>query len=125
MHFGIFTAVHGFFVIFVFILILGVPAVALAEGLLFVAASFLSHYTQFEEDFIRREEYLRVSPARQMWSPYPRVFAMHLTVLIGGWAALNSGNPASASVLLVVFKTLADVASHYLARKIVFVQAKH
>jgi hypothetical protein len=49
------------------------------------AALFLSHGVSFLVNFLGKEEYLTVSPDRQMIEPYSRVVVQHVTILAGGF----------------------------------------
>lgn len=84
------------------------PSVVLsAAGVLLV-----SHLVSFWRNFVRRREYLRVSPTAQMAAPYGRVIVMHLTILAGGFLSLAIGSPIGALVILVVLKTALDLRAH-------------
>ena len=114
LHYGIFWVVHGVFVLF------GLPAFAGASvGSIDVGAALLggvamavSHGGSFVVNFVGREEYRRVSSARQMFAPYRRVFVLHLTVVLGASLVVSFGGPVVLVALLVALKTGFDVLAH-------------
>lgn len=118
-HYGVFWIVHGMFVLLLTGRML-VPSVTeplrvvLSEaGLLFAAAAlFASHAASFWLNWIGRREYLGVSFAQQMWQPYPRLFALHITIILGGVFIIGQGQPVFAVALLVVLKTAMDLFLH-------------
>ncbi len=76
------------------------------------AALFLSHGVSFFVNFLGKEEYLTVSPDRQMTEPYSRVVVVHVTILAGGFLADSLGAPLAALILLVLLKTVMDLLAH-------------
>jgi hypothetical protein len=44
------------------------------------------------------------------FDPYPRVFALHIAVVLGGWFIEEIGAPFWALAILVAVKTFADLA---------------
>jgi hypothetical protein len=115
LHYGLFWTVHGVFVFVFFGLSsssglfgsVGLRGVAIAA-----AALFLSHGVSFFVNFLGKEEYLTVSPDRQMTEPYSRVVVLHVTILAGGFLADSLGAPLAALVLLVLLKTVIDLLAH-------------
>jgi hypothetical protein len=127
-HYGIFTFVHGVFVFSMFSpianafmpTVAGVRAATADSGVelaLAVAAIGTSHLLSFIWNFLRGGEFRVTSPAELMGRPYARVVVMHAVVLIGGVAAQGLGSPTSALVLLIVLKTVVDLAAHASERK--------
>jgi hypothetical protein len=142
VHYGLFWFVHGVFVLTLPMftgmvgagvggggfgegiqvwegpLVIGEPGVEGPGGLdggtlvLAVIALAISHGLSFWWNFLRGGEYRRVSPARQMAAPYGRLFALHLTIILGGIAVIMTGAPAAAVAVLVVAKTLLDLGFH-------------
>jgi len=109
VHYGFFTLGHGVFVLVVFgrqfegaLRDLATAALALA----------VSHGISYRRNFIAGGEYQKVSFAALFWQPYSRVIVMHLTILLGGTLAQACGSPLPALILMVVIKTLVDLASH-------------
>lgn len=72
----------------------------------------ISHTASFVINFVGRGEYHRVSAARQMFAPYGRLVILHLTILFGAFLSLAIGSPIGAIVVLVLIKTVVDVAFH-------------
>jgi hypothetical protein len=60
-------------------------------------------------DSYRAEGFKGRLPNDMMFEPYPRVFALHMTVLAGGWLIDELGTPVWALVILVAVKTLFDL----------------
>lgn len=115
LHYGLFWTVHGIFVFVFFGLVFSSEArgdfdpagVAIAAG-----ALFLSHGVSYFVNFLGKDEDLTVSPDRQMLEPYPRVVALHVTILAGGLLAGFLGAPLAALVVLVLLKTAIDLWAH-------------
>ena len=51
-------------------------------------------------------------PKGIMFSPYGRIMVLHVTIIFGGLAAQELGDPIWALFLLVFFKTAYDLAAH-------------
>lgn len=142
VHYGGFTAVHGFFVLalfhkngqgpqmdgmdwpcfLVFIqMLLNVikymysvipPQVRLA-----VLALFISHGVSFVLNYLIKREYATAKPDKLMGSPYGRVIVMHIAILAGGFLTMAIGSPAPLLVILIGLKTILDVSLHNRAHK--------
>ncbi len=126
VHFGGFTFVHGALVLALFgpngtpafDLLSAVPAAVRANQLGWgVLSLVLSHGVSFYWNYIRNGEFQRASLQALMMQPYSRVFVLHFTVLFGGWIVMLLGSPTLALVLLVAFKTAADLRGHQAERK--------
>ncbi len=107
MHFGMFTAVHGIFVIAFFFS----PDASFLGILLTFLSMIFSHYVSYQMNYLGKAEYLTTSVGKLFVIPYPRVIVMHLVVILGGMLAMNHQTTA-ALVLLVALRTLADVGGH-------------
>lgn len=122
IHYGIFTAVHGIFVVVLF-------GSAPDESIDFGAATIwhkitqhhlqwvipaliVSHGFSFLENYIGKGEYLRTNLAEAMNAPYGRILVLHLTILGGGFLLTALGEPRVGVVLLVVLKTILDLRAH-------------
>lgn len=113
VHYGIFWVVHGVFVV-------SLPAIAGAAAadatgvyvVLGAAALLASHGVSFSANYIGRGEYRAATIDGLFIAPYGRVVVLHLTVLLGGFAALGAGWPPALVALLVVFKTGVDLLFH-------------
>lgn len=139
-HYGLFWLVHGFFV-FLLPTILGFaqpfrdpvffdpsspamgvplePAAAVGFGplelgpvLIGAIALFLSHGASFVWNYVGRGEYRSVSPTGQMFTPYGRLFVLHLTIVLGAWPVVALGSPIGLLLVLVVGKTVLDLVFH-------------
>jgi hypothetical protein len=87
--------------------VLGDPQLLLAALVLLA-----SHGASFITNYIGRGEYLTATPDQQMFKPYPRMFALHLSIVLAGAFVISRGEPLFAVVLLVVFKTIVDLFLH-------------
>jgi Family of unknown function (DUF6498) len=87
LHYGIFWFVHGIFV-FTLPLFASISAEPLATPMTLSAGSIafaavalaVSHGLSYWWNFLRGGEYRRVSAAGQMFAPYRRLIALHLTI---------------------------------------------
>jgi len=120
MHYGMFWVVHG-----IFVLTLPLFAAMGADGqpdlgttldplavVFAVVVLFISHGVSYELNFIGRGEYLRTSPAAQMFAPYGRLVVLHVTIIFGAILIGVTGAPAAAVVVLVLLKIALDVGLH-------------
>lgn len=107
LHYGIFTLVHGIFLVAFFFgasvywwgVLLGVVTLTVSHGL-----SFLGNY-------VGNKEYLKASSAALMFRPYPRIIVMHITIVAGAAFILNGGQ-IGAMVIMIFLKTCFDLAFH-------------
>lgn len=127
VHYGLFTFVHG---VFLFVLFsqagkppgdfgnpfTGLPAMVakvLAGGGGWAALALVtSHLYSFGANFVAGGEWRRKSAMDLMGEPYGRVVVLHLAILFGGLAVQFLGNPLPLLVLLVIGKTVLDLAFH-------------
>jgi hypothetical protein len=72
----------------------------------------ISHTASYFLNFIGRGEYRRISPVAQTMAPYARVIVLHLTILLGAFVSVALGSPVGAVAVLVVVKTIIDLALH-------------
>ncbi|HYG23248.1 MAG TPA: DUF6498-containing protein [Verrucomicrobiae bacterium] len=127
-HFGMFTLVHGIFVLALFgeepgggmsspnpMLFLNV----IREYHLFWAVVGLvaSHGVSFVSNFLRGGEYKRADLGRLMAQPYARIFVLHVTILGGGLLMAALKEPFAGLIVLIVLKIMIDLASHLAERK--------
>src|SRR6185312_2143413 len=127
-HYGMFTFVHGIFVIGLFgnrfVQGHGFPNVS---TVLDVVAEYklgwailgltVSHGVSFVTNYIGKGEYQRVGLQQLMNQPYGRIMVMHFAILFGGFLVMALHSPTSALLLLVVLKTAFDLGSHVGERK--------
>ncbi len=129
VHYGIFWLVHGIFVLFALPMFAGLPSlvtdgfsydVAPIGGILArmdlvglgLIGMVISHGISFWFNYIRRGEFRRATPARLMAAPYARVVVLHLTIIFGAFISMGFGTPIGALLVLVVLKTVLDLALH-------------
>jgi hypothetical protein len=126
VHYGIFTAVHGVFIIFIFGMVGGViiPGDFASDpfdiwGIMgklqlgwSVLALVVSHAVSFIVNYLGNGEYKRSNVAILMLQPYSRVVIMHITVLIGGFLVMLLGSPIIGLILLLILKTFIDITAH-------------
>ncbi len=129
MHYGIFWVVHGVFV-FLMPLFAGIGSVEVGTDgrvgfspmpfgdlplgtlALAVVGLAISHAASFFLNYVGRREYLRVTPAQQMFSVYGRVVALHLTIVLGATLIAFVGTPVVLLAILVGVKIVIDLALH-------------
>lgn len=108
-HYGMFTLVHGVFV-FSYFGILSDGIRSLQGGLsLPVFSVFGWQALQLAYDTVATGGFKGRDPSSMMFEPYPRVLALHFTVIVGGFLITAIGAPIWALVVLVMVKTLCDV----------------
>ncbi len=127
VHYGLFWVVHGIFV-FTFIPAMtglssqesgapgggffGFPEVDVPAFAFAVVGLAISHGVSFWMNYIGRGEYRTLSPADVMTQPYGRLVIMHLTIVLGAFVSIWIGTPVGSLLVLVVGKTVLDVAFH-------------
>jgi len=108
LHYGIFTLVHGVFV-FVYFGVLSDGILASKGGLsLPVLSVFGWQAAWLALDSLETQGFKGRDPNSMMFEPYPRVFALHVAVILGGFLIGQMGAPVWALAALVVVKTLCD-----------------
>jgi len=123
-HYGMFAMVHGIFVLTLFgpgghvspspaTFIAAVSAAGVWYGVL---AMVLSHGFSFLHNYIAGGEFRRASLPQLMFQPYARVMVLHVTILIGGFAAKAMGAPVAALIVLIALKTALDLRAHLAER---------
>ena len=129
-HYGLFTFVHGSFVLLLFgggvqggpgspfellgsmreavaYWNLGIPLLALAA----------SHLFSFFWNYLLGGEYRHAKLPGVMFHPYGRVIVLHVAILVGGMLAMAVGSPAWALLLLLVLKIGLDLKGHVWAHR--------
>ena len=126
VHYGMFTMVHGIFVLALFGpggghvspsphgFALAMRQAGIGYG---VAAIALSHAFSFFHNYLFSGEYRQASPQLLMMQPYARVVVLHITILAGGFAFMALHAPAAALVVLVALKTAMDLRTHLSERR--------
>ncbi|MBJ7357321.1 DUF6498-containing protein [Nocardioides sp.] len=117
LHYGIFTGVHGVFTVIVVALV-GLTG-GVGQVVLLSLAITASHLFSLGVNWFGRDERMVVSPGTAMFAPYPRMFVLHVGILIGFGVALdgwehgeNVNDQVSAVAVLCVLKTLVDLGFH-------------
>lgn len=75
-------------------------------------ALFASHGVSYATNFLLRDEGAHLAPKVLMFQPYARVAVLHVTLLVGGFAAAGLGEPVLLLLPFVVLKTVVDLWSH-------------
>jgi hypothetical protein len=124
VHYGIFTLVHGIFVVALFgpkgqavgpaSLLPAVRAAGVGYGVLAIA---LSHAFSFVHNYLGSGEFRRTSPYVLMFQPYARVMILHVTILAGGFLTQALGAPTIALIVLIALKTGIDLRAHLAERR--------
>lgn len=114
LHYGLFTLVHGVFVMALFSPGRKESIAQLAMALLVLS---ISHGYSYRRNFIGRGEYLRASFVKLFWQPYARIIVMHVTIIAGGALAAAMGAPIGVLLVLVGLKTAFDLGAHWLERR--------
>jgi hypothetical protein len=136
VHYGGFTAIHGFFVLalfhkehsppmgaanwpcflvfvqMLFNVIRYMYSVIPPQVRLAVLALFISHGVSFVQNYLLKGEYATAKPDKLMGNPYGRVVVMHVAILLGGFLTMAAGSPAPLLVVLIGLKTILDVRLH-------------
>jgi hypothetical protein len=117
VHYGLFTFVHGVFVV----ALLGgnfqnpgapfaIPPIDWVVWLVLIAFVY-EHGSTFYRDFIKSGKYRQTHPAMQMFAPYGRIVVLHLAILGGGFLLVLVGLPRLTVLLLVAFKIVYELAA--------------
>ena len=121
IHYGLFTTVHGVFVLTLFggvhergfpgpsTFLHAVQGAGIWPAALALAAS---HGVSFAFNYIGAGEYRTAALATLMSRPYGRVMVLHVVILGGGFLVQALGAPVAAIAMLVVLKTGLDLAGH-------------
>ena len=123
VHYGLFTFVHGVFVMGLFggmfrqgapfpgedVVIGFIRQYQLGWAIFGLAAS---HLLSFVVNYVGEGEYLRASPMQLMQQPYGRVIVLHVTIIAGGFLVTILNSPLVGLLLLVALKIGLDLRSH-------------
>lgn len=129
VHYGMFTFIHGIFVVELF----GRNSVGPIHGFpnlgtfwhvmrendlgWAVLGLAVSHGISFGTNYIGKGEYRRASLNQLMSQPYGRIVVMHLAILFGGFVMMGLHSPAVGLILLVLLKMGLDLNAHTGERK--------
>lgn len=118
VHYGMFTFVHGIFLVAIFgggihhgFLNLAMMSQIIRDNHLQwpLAALVISHLVSFGYDYLWRGEFRQTSVATLMKQPYSRVIIMHLTIIFGGFVMMVLKSPALGLAFLVCLKIIFDL----------------
>jgi hypothetical protein len=124
-HYGMFTMVHGVFVLLLF----GPGGSAAPSAARFLSAirdtgigyaalaMAVSHGFSFVHNYVAGGEFRVAALPQLMFQPYTRVMVLHVTILVGGFAAKAMGSPVAALILLIALKTAIDLRAHLAERR--------
>jgi len=137
IHYGGFTAGHGFFILamfkkgeggdimegdawpcflvfvqLLFNVIRQVYSVIPANMRFVILALFVSHGVSFVYNYLLKREYATANLQMLMFRPYGRVVVMHIAVLGGAFLMIAIGSPVALLIALVILKTILDAALH-------------
>lgn len=113
VHYGMFTFIHGVFVLGMFAeksYIFAAGSVASLLG--FVLALIFSHGFSFFYNFLGKGEYKYNSSDYYFSLPYARIFPIHLTIIIGGMLAETLGFAWPVAVFFTLIKLAMDLGGH-------------
>ena len=133
-HYGMFTFVHGIFVIELFgghangvpgfKGVHGFPGAAefwniMVENQLgwAILGLTVSRGISFATNYIGKGEYNRIGLQQLMSQPYGRIVVMHVAILFGGFLVMALHSPTPALLLLVALKMAFDLGGHVGERK--------
>lgn len=126
-HYGLFTLVHGIFVVELFGRgqgMHGFPSPAMFWEVMrenelgwAILGLTVSRGISFVTNYVWKGEYKRVRLDQLMTQPYGRIVVMHLAILFGGFLMMALHSPMMGLVLLVILKICLDLKSHIDERK--------
>lgn len=126
IHYGIFTAVHGVFIIFLFGMLGGfikpgdfamgpfdiIGIIGKLQLWWSVLALAVSHTVSFVVNYIGNDEYKKSNILSLMFQPYGRVVILHITILFGGLLVMLLGSPIIGLTVLILLKIFIDIKAH-------------
>jgi hypothetical protein len=128
LHYGMFTLVHGIFVVALFGGAANPPDSGPDPGFLLralweqqlglpVLALAASHGVSFVTNFLRGGERAVATLPQLMFQPYGRIVMLHITILGGGFLMQMLNAPTLGLALLVAVKCVVDVVAHLRERE--------
>jgi len=128
VHYGMFTFVHGIFVVSLF-------GGGLKHGVGFPNATTFWQIAQdnhlgwaifglavsrgisFATNYLFNGEYKRASLQQLMAQPYGRIVVLHVAILLGGFLMMALHSPVAGLILLIGLKIIFDLRGHFAERK--------
>ncbi|MBP6011963.1 MAG: hypothetical protein KBA31_07030 [Alphaproteobacteria bacterium] len=110
LHYGIFTLVHGIFVIIYFGVMMDGVLNFRGSLTIPILSIFGWQALKLVLDAHDTQGFKGQSPNLIIFEPYPRVFALHVAVVLGGFLIGQLGEPVWALAALVIVKTISDLA---------------
>ncbi|OGM23117.1 hypothetical protein A2961_00040 [Candidatus Woesebacteria bacterium RIFCSPLOWO2_01_FULL_39_21] len=104
----IFLVVYGILLY----LIIGIENLEFIPILYMILVFFISHLISFYVNFIKRMEFKKESPIKQIFEPYRRYGLTHLAVFMGVIAAKYSEFPQNWVLITALVKTILDASLH-------------
>jgi hypothetical protein len=120
LHYGVFTLGHGFFAVFMAVVV-GLEG-GIGEVLLLSLLIAVSHLVSLAVNWFGRGERLVVGAGTAAWAPYPRMLVLHVGIIlgfvfIGGPNSTDHGGQVNAVAVLCGMKTLVDLLFHLGTRR--------
>jgi hypothetical protein len=81
-----------------------------------LAALILEHGYNFFTDYWKGGRYKKTNAAIQMFKPYPRIFVLHIVIMVGGGLMVFLQLPRLTVILLIAFKIAFDLVSARISR---------
>jgi len=117
IHYGMFTFVHGVFVMMFFGPHSSFLHSGAASSIPFILALILSKGFSFFYNFLYKKEYLNITASEQMMRPYGRIVVIHLSIFVIGFISIAIPLPRVAIILFITLKILIDLVGHQIAHK--------
>jgi len=128
IHYGMFTLVHGIFVMVLFggdaFRPHGGPSPTMFLNVIreyhlgwALLGLFASHAVSFVSNYIRKGEYRQAELGKLMSQPYARIFILHIAIIGSGFLVAALKSPTAGLVLLILLKIAFDLAAHMSERK--------
>ena len=123
VHYGLFTFIHGIFVVTIFgqdggafppapgLDLLG-PAMRVNHLGWAVLGIVVSRGVSFVTNYIGNGEFRRVTLDQLMAQPYGRIIVLHLAILGGGFLIMALHSPLAGLLLFIALKIALDLSAH-------------